>query len=34
MMTIEAMDKAYVLPTYARNYDARFVRGENAMLYD
>ncbi|WP_353662354.1 aspartate aminotransferase family protein [Hydrogenimonas sp. SS33] len=33
-MTIEAMDKAYVLPTYARNYDAHFVRGENAMLYD
>ena len=32
--SIEALDRAYVLPTYARNYEARFVRGENSMLYD
>ncbi|WP_457597034.1 acetylornithine transaminase [Hydrogenimonas sp.] len=32
--TIEALDRAYVLPTYARNYEAHFVRGENATLYD
>jgi acetylornithine aminotransferase len=33
-MTPKELDQAYVLPTYARNYDAHFVRGENAMLYD
>jgi len=33
-MTIRQMDEAFVLPTYARNYDAHFVRGENATLYD
>ena len=32
--SIEALDRAYVLPTYARNYEAKFVRGENSMLYD
>ena len=32
--SIEALDRAYVLPTYARNYEAMFVRGENSILYD
>ncbi len=32
--SIEALDRAYVLPTYARNYEAKFVRGENSILYD
>ncbi len=32
--TVVTLDKTYVLPTYARNYDAHFVRGDNAMLYD
>ncbi len=32
-MTLESMDRTYVLPTYARNY-VHFVRGENATLYD
>ena len=32
--SIEALDRAYVLPTYARNYKAKFVRGENSILYD
>jgi len=33
-MTPKELDRAYVLPTYARNYDAHFVRGDNAILYD
>ncbi|NPA30068.1 MAG: aspartate aminotransferase family protein [Epsilonproteobacteria bacterium] len=33
-MNIKELDQTYVLPTYARNYDAQFVRGDNAMLYD
>ncbi|WP_456453097.1 acetylornithine transaminase [Hydrogenimonas sp.] len=33
-MSIKELDQTYVLPTYARNYDAHFVRGDNAMLYD
>ncbi|WP_201352966.1 aspartate aminotransferase family protein [Hydrogenimonas urashimensis] len=32
-MTLQELDRAYVLPTYARNY-VHFVRGENSMLYD
>jgi acetylornithine aminotransferase len=32
-MNLEALDKTYVLPTYARNY-TNFVRGEGARLYD
>ena len=32
-MTLEAIDKEYVLQTYARNY-INFVRGENATLFD
>jgi acetylornithine aminotransferase len=32
-MNLEAMDKAYVLHTYSRNY-VNFSRGENARLYD
>ena len=33
-MTLQQMDQTYVLPTYARNYEAHFVRGDNSMLYD
>ena len=32
-MDIEAIDKSYILSTYARNY-TNFVRGDNAKLYD
>jgi len=32
-MNLEQLDKAYVLPTYARNY-TNFVRGEGSRLFD
>jgi len=31
-MTLEAIDKKYVLPTYARNY-TNFIRGESSTLF-
>ena len=32
-MTLEAIDKQYILNTYARNY-VNFTKGENATLFD